>query len=165
MKKFAFLILLALIVFKGYGQTGKEAFSIPWPEEYRWQRYDKGNGIELIPGNQTPDTWLIKGSMFKNKAVKLININLVADSTFREINKNTSKARLTIIEQSPNSVLFKIEGITSAEPLKQESKLFYIMYGYIFGYINCITVKESNLNEEFLLKWIKVFKKHIYYTY
>jgi hypothetical protein len=166
MKNLCTLILLffAITVARGQGKT--ENLKLDWPDEYDWkvgsnQDTKELQVIELIPKKEKLTKWTIMGTMFSYKGVKIPDINLVPNGMFQEAKKNSVDATLTVIEKSETGahpwILFKIEMPGTSNP-KPESQLFYAVQGDTALYSNFVALKVASLDDDFVVKWSKIFK-------
>ncbi len=166
-KRFIISCALSIIATLVFGQVKTEYVKIDWPNEYNWkvgsdQENSSTHLIELVPAKENIDKWKIMGSMLSYKGVKNVPINSVPDMMYKEAQKRATNPKLTIFEKDDQTkspwVIFKIETAAFTENPQPESQLFYIIQGETALYINMVAVKEKELSNDFVNKWIKVFK-------
>lgn len=85
-------------------------------------------------------------------------MNLMYD----QAKQNAPKATLTLIEKDEAAknpwVIFKIESPRFNNDKNPESQLYYIIQGESSLYSNFVAIKEKQLHEEFVDKWVRIFK-------
>ena len=166
-KSFLSLFIIAVCIISSYGQQSGENLKIIWPEEYKWKvgsnQEDKSvHMIELIPGNETLEKWSMMGNMLSIKGAKNVPMDVAVNMTFEQATKQAPKAKLTVLEKDEKAknpwVLFKIEAPNFINDKNPESQLYYIIQGNDALYSNFIALKEKSLKEDFVNKWMKIFK-------
>jgi len=165
MKNFKLFILL--IAFNSFSQEKIENLKINWPEEYQWkigsnQETQQIHFMEIIPGNESVDSWTIIGTMMSIKGATGIPMDKAISLMYEQTKASAPKAQLTVIEKSETGknhwALFKIESPSFKGDKTPESQLYYIIQGESSLYSNFVAVKEKKLSSEFIEKWSKVFK-------
>jgi hypothetical protein len=164
-KKHLFFILTLLFVAPAFSQT--ESIKIAWAEEYKFKvGSDQDTGqvhfIEMIPAKETLEKWTIMGNMMSIKGGQEIPVDAAMNMMFEQAQKNSDNAKLTLVEKSDNPekpwILFKIETASFHNDKNPESQLYYITTGKMALYSNFIALKKSQLKDDFIAKWSKIFK-------
>ncbi len=160
--------LFLLLAFTSFSQNGIESLKVHWPEEYNWkigsnQENDKMHFIELVPGDQSVENWKIIGTMISIKGMRNLPLDVYINMTFELTKEKAPKAKLTIIEKDETGknhwAIFKIESSRYIGDKNTESQLYYIVQGESSFYSTFVALKEKKLKNEFVEKWIKVFKE------
>ena len=166
MRKLLFIVTLVTSTVFAFGQT-QEMLKIVWAEEYKWkigsnQENKSIHMIEIIPENETIDSWTVIGTMMSYKGVKIAKTDQVVEIFRQSSLKASSKATLTVLESNDTTkniwVLFKVETPSFPNDPKPESQLYYAIQGEMTLYVNFIAIKEKKLPKDFVDKWSKIFK-------
>lgn len=166
-KRLVILFVLSILSSVVFCQTKGENLKIDWPDEYQWkvgsdQENDKRHLIELVPGDESIDNWKTLGTMDSFKGVTGVPIATAADMMLGEAKKTAPDAKLTIFEKDEKAknpwIIFKIEAPGFINDPHPESQLFYVIQGQTALYNNFVAVKKKELSDDFVKKWIKVFK-------
>ena len=166
MKSIFVVLLVALTGHTSLAQS-QENLKIIWPEEYKWkigsnQENENIHMLELIPGDEKIDKWTIMGTMMSIKGAKNVAMDKAMNLMFDQAKQNAPKATLTLIEKDEAAknpwVIFKIESPRFNNDKNPESQLYYIVQGESSLYSNFVAIKEKQLQEEFVNKWVRVFK-------
>ncbi len=166
-KRLVILLVLSILSSVVFCQTKGENLKIDWPDEYKWkvgsnQENDKRHLIELIPGDERIDNWKTLGTMDSFKGVTGVPIATTPDMMLGEAKKTAPDAKLTIFEKDEKAknpwIIFKIEAPGFTNDPHPESQLFYVILGQPALYNNFVAVKKKELSDDFVKKWIKVFK-------
>ncbi len=166
---FALATLIILLTIPSFGQSQPkiENLKIVWPEEYKWkvgsnQETEAEHFLEIIPGNESIEKWTMLGTMMSIKNIKISMTDQVIEMYRQTSLKESPKAKLTVIEKSDTEkniwTIFKVETPSFPNDPKPESQLYYAVQGEATLYVNFIAVREKQLSEKFIAKWIKVFK-------
>jgi hypothetical protein len=166
MKKLILLLLLFPILL--FAQAKHEQLKILWPEEYKWTI---ASNVEdsftitqtLIPENESLQRWTIVGQMmamknsFKAKSIDQV-INVFTQSALQQ----STKAKYVVLEKEQKAknfwAIFKVETPDFPNDPMPESQLWYAIQGDSTLYVTFVAIKKKELSNEFLDKWIKVFK-------
>jgi hypothetical protein len=170
MRRFLFLFTIALIavVTIAKAQTGAESLKVFWPDEYKWkiasnQQNKTARMIELIPGNETLNSWTMIGTMTVMKGVKNMDMSGAMKMIFDKTKSRAPKARLVAIERGGTAknpwIMFKIESPNFTNSNTPESQMYYVIQGNQSLYTNFIAVKQASLGPLFIEKWARVFKR------
>lgn len=160
-------LVLSIVTNIAFSQEKVENLKIDWPDEYKWkigsdQENDKRHLVELVPGNESIDKWTTIGTMDSFKGVTGMPIAKTPDIMLAEAKKASPGAKLTIFEKNEEGknpwIIFKIESPGFTNDPKPESQLFYVIQGDTALYSNFVAIKEKELSDDFVKKWIKVFK-------
>lgn len=140
---------------------------ILWPEEYKWkvgsnQENESVHMLELIPGNETVEKWTIIGTMMAIKGAKNVPMDEAMKLMFDQAKQGAPEAKLTLVEKDVTAknpwIIFKIEAPNFTNDPTPESQLYYIIQGDASLYSNFVALKKVKLEEEFVKKWVKIFK-------
>ncbi|TLP80905.1 hypothetical protein [Maribacter sp. ACAM166] len=160
-------ILILFISLNLFSQNKIENLKVNWPEEYEWeivsnQENEQMHFIELVPKKESIDNWKILGTMISIKGAKNIPIDTYINLTYKQTKQTAPKAVLTVIEKNKTDknhwALFQIESPRFTNDNNPESQLYYIIQGNSSLYSNFVAVKNKKLSNEFVEKWIKIFK-------
>jgi hypothetical protein len=166
-KRFFILFALSIMSYMAFCQSKGENLKIDWPDEYKWkvgsdQENDKEHLIELVPGGESIDNWKTMGTMHSYKGVLSVPVASVPDMMLKQAKKTAPDAKLSIFEKDEKAknpwIIFKIESPGFTVDPRPESQLFYVVQGQTALYVNFAAVKEKELSDDFVKKWIKVFK-------
>lgn len=158
-------IILSFVSLKA--QQKGENLKIVWPEEYKWkvgsnQENEQMHLMELVPGNETVKKWSIMGTMLSIKGATNVPMDAAMNMMFDQAKQAAPKAKLTFIEKDEKSehpwILFKIEAPSFKNDKTPESQLYYVTQGSSSLYSNFVALKEATLSQDFVDKWIKIFK-------
>ncbi|MDX2302972.1 MAG: hypothetical protein NW226_09230 [Microscillaceae bacterium] len=118
--------------------------------------------IEIVPGNETLDKWTMLGTMFSYKNVRITKTDQVVEIYRQASAKESPNATLTVLESNDKVkniwVLFKVETSSFPNDPKPESQLYYAIQGDATLYVSFIAIKEKKLPQDFVDKWLKIFK-------
>jgi hypothetical protein len=155
-----FLLFLSL---SSISQRKAEHIVISWPGEYNWKIVQQANDENkqtsmIIPGDESPQTASIFGSLKAFRGVKYTNLEEIIDSYRARLDSGTT---LTLIEKQQSAkypwVLFKVETPVTNKYPEPESDLYYVVQGKFGLYENFVGIKAATLNSEFVKKWTAVF--------
>jgi hypothetical protein len=145
----------------------QENLKIFWPEEYKWkigsnQENESMHILELIAGDEKIEKWSIMGTMMSIKGAKNVPVDKAMNLMYDQAKQNAPKATLTLIEKDEAAknpwIIFKIESPRFNNDKNPESQLYYIIQGESSLYSNFVAIKEKQLHDDFVNKWVKVFK-------
>jgi hypothetical protein len=168
-KAFSFKIILFTFFFTanaGYLQAQRPAERVEteWPEEYNWQvagRLNSGNKqtIYIIPGNETPGTASIIGSIVAFKGLRYSSINEIIIHYKQQLDSGSTLTLVTMQDSArPLWVIFKVETPATTKYPEPESDLYYVIQGEYALFEDHVAIKQPNLSQEFINKWSKIFK-------
>jgi hypothetical protein len=163
---FTLLFAICFVSSHSFGQK-RETLKIVWPEEYKWkvgsnQETETVHMMELIPGNETVESWTIIGTMMSYKGAQGFPVEKAMNLMFEQASKNASDAKLTVVEKDEAAkhpwILFKIESPKFNDDPNPESQLYYIIQGSSSLYSNFVALKKAKLDDDFVNKWKRIFK-------
>ena len=154
--------------FCGNEQQIGESLMLYWPDNENWKVGDDQENaeqhvIDLIPSNETIDTWTELGNMTSIKGVKGVPVEKAMELMFEQVKQNSPKAKLTFIEKDEKAeypwIIFTIEAPNFKNDKKPESQLWYIVQGKQALYTNFRAVKQATIPVNLKEKWTKFFKE------
>ena len=160
------LILFALSL-SSFAQTKQERLKIFWPEEYKWKTISNIEDssaafIQFIPEKENVSNWTISGSLRTTKKLVAPNLDLIIQSYTRSALKESSKAKITVIERNDSTkniwVLLKVETSDFPNDPVPESDFWYIQQGDLNHFAAFVGIREKEFSKSFIEKWSKIFK-------
>ena len=145
-------------------QRPTEHVETDWPKEYKWKvagHQNKGNveTIYIIPGNETPKTASILGSIEAFKGLRYSSIHDIITDYQKHLDTGSTLTMVTMQDSAgPMWVIFKVETPVTLKYPEPESDLYYVLQGEYALYEDHVAIKQPNLSPEFVDKWSKIFK-------
>lgn len=148
-------------------QQKEEYLILDWPDNEKWKVGDNQENahqhvIDLIHENETIDNWTELGNMTSFKGAVGIPVEKAMDIMYEQSKKNSTKAKLTFIEQDETAeypwIIFTIECPSFKNDKTPESQLWYIIKGKQSLYTNFRAIKQATIPEDLKSKWTTFFK-------